>query len=257
MPRPGQDQPARPPNASSGCIVLRWAPANEMILDHPSAVSIPDSEAPMFPLLVDLNDRLVVVVGGGPVGRRKAASCLAAGARVRIVDQRPAPTEVPAGAEWAIADYRPDHLDGATLVFACGPPALNDQVVAAARARGIWCNRADAPATGDFILPATIRRGDLLVAISTGGAAPSLARRLRQHLERTFDEAFGQWVALLAELRPIILAEVPSEEQRRRLFEELSRPRWLRHLRRRGLDRAREAMLARARALANDGQDDV
>ncbi len=205
----------------------------------------------MYPLLLDLTGRLCLVVGGGSVGRRKADTLLSAGACVRLVCLEASASSAP-GLDWLHESYRSDHLDGVTLAFAAASSAINRLVTANARARGIWVNVADRPEEGDFHVPASVRRGDLLVTVSTGGAAPALARQLRQRLETTFDEAYGQWVALLAELRPLILERVVDAERRRRLFRHLARPRWLRRLRTENVEVVRAAMRAAVAALAGD-----
>jgi precorrin-2 dehydrogenase/sirohydrochlorin ferrochelatase len=211
----------------------------------------------MFPLFLNLRDRLCVVVGGGAVGRRKATALLNAEARVRLVclEARP-PEEEATSLEWLTEAYRTEHLNGAALVFAAAKPSLNRQVVTDCRSHGVWVNSADESEDGDFFLPATVRRGDFVVAVSTGGAAPTLAGKVRARLERQFDEAFGRWVALLAELRPVVLAKVPDPEQRRRLLQRLSHSSWLRRLREHGEQAARAAMWAEVQAVApgSDGR---
>jgi precorrin-2 dehydrogenase / sirohydrochlorin ferrochelatase len=198
----------------------------------------------MFPVFLDLTDRLAVVVGG-PVGRRRAASLRAAGALVRVIclEERPG-DELDARLVWFQETYTPGRLDGASLVIAAGPPEINAQVVADARARGIWVNCASAAENGDFHVPAVVRRGDLLLAVSTGGASPTLTRLLRQLLEAEFDEAFGRWVLLLAHLRPLVLQQVGDALEQQAVFEKLCRWHWLERLRCEGMDVVRSAMLA-------------
>jgi precorrin-2 dehydrogenase/sirohydrochlorin ferrochelatase len=209
----------------------------------------------MFPLFLKMTGRLTVIVGGGTVGRRKAAALLAAGAHVRLVclESRP-PEETHPLLNWRTEPYAAAHLDGAALVFAAGPPDVNARVVADARARGVWVNSANDPGAGDFLVPSTVRRGDLVIAIGTGGAAPALARAVRQELEERFDDAFGRWVALLAELRPVVLSAITDPQRRRALFERWCRREWLERLRREGAAVVRDAMRAELRMTGDNPQ---
>ena len=210
----------------------------------------------MLPIVLQMQDRLCVVIGGGSVGRRKAKTLLEAGACVRIVcpDQRHQDF-VAADVEWITAAYHPDHLKDAALVFAAATPNVNRQVVAHAKARGVLVNSASEPDTGDFFLPAVVRHGDFVLAIGTGGAAPALAREVRRKLEAEFGEAFGQWVALLAELRPVIHAQCSDPERRRKIMERLCEWRWLAHLRQHRIEETHAAMAAEVRALAASSSD--
>jgi precorrin-2 dehydrogenase/sirohydrochlorin ferrochelatase len=199
----------------------------------------------MLPLFLDVTDRLAVVIGGGPVGRRKASAVLAAGGRVRLVCLEPRPAEMDDPRfEWRTEAYSAEHLSGAALVFAAGPAELNAHVVADARARGIWVNAASEPASGDFFLPATVRRGDFVLAISSGGAAPALAQIVRERLEAEFDETFGVWVSLLTELRPLVMESITDDEKRRNVLTILCQWQWLERLRSEDVQTVRSAMCA-------------
>jgi precorrin-2 dehydrogenase / sirohydrochlorin ferrochelatase len=204
----------------------------------------------MFPLFLDLRDCLCLMVGAGPVGRRKARALLDAGARVRWLAPEDPPGERDlARLELVLEPYRPEHLDGVRLAIAAATPEVNRRVVADARARGIWVNSATDPDGGDTFFAATLRRGDLIVAVGTGGHAPALARQVRDRLEAQLDETFGLWAALLAELRPLVRERVPAA-QRRALLEKLADWGWLERLRSEGVEAVRAAMRAAAEALA-------
>jgi precorrin-2 dehydrogenase / sirohydrochlorin ferrochelatase len=210
----------------------------------------------MVPLFLQLTGRQCVVVGGGSVGRRKAKTLCDAGARVRLVclEDRPQDFTV-LDAEWITAPYCPEHLKDAALVFAAATPEVNRQVVAAAKARGIWVNSASEPESGDFYVPSVVRQGDFVLAIGTRGAAPALAREVRRKLEGEFDATFGHWVALLAEFRPIVQERCADPERRRMIFERMCQWHWLERLRQDGIEETRAAMAADVQALAATSSD--
>jgi precorrin-2 dehydrogenase/sirohydrochlorin ferrochelatase len=203
----------------------------------------PSESRSAFPIVLDITGRLVVVVGGGNVGCRKAAAALVGGARVQVVD----PAEVALAPHDRLMHirepYQPGHLQGAALVFAAAIPEVNAAVVVDARQRGVWVNSATDPLAGDFTLPSVVRSGSLLLAVSTGGAAPALARRIREKLEAEFDAGFAGWVSLLAEVRPLVLAHLPDEQRRRELLDRLAAWEWLERYRAEGEASTRKAML--------------
>jgi siroheme synthase-like protein len=208
----------------------------------------------MFPVFLNLAGERVVVVGGGAVGRRKAAAAAAAGARVRVVAREPAP-EAARGEpwDWLAEPYHAGHLDDAVLVFAAAGTAVNATVVADARARRLWVCDASDPGRGNFLLPGVARSGRLTLAVGTGGAAPSLTRRVREKLRDEFDASFGAWVELLAELRPVVIALINDGQSRKRVFDEISDWPWLARVRRDGPDAARAAMVEVIRRAAGPG----
>lgn len=167
-----------------------------------------------YPVLMDVRGRTCLVVGGGAVGSRKALGLARAGAAVKVVSPKMAP-ELEAAAKTASAGtielivrpFDPRDLDGVSLVFAAtNSKALNGQVRQAAARANVLCNAADGEDKGDFILPSVVARGDLLIAISTCGASPALAKRLRQDLEQEFGPEYGDLATLLASVRKQLLA---------------------------------------------------
>jgi len=137
--------------------------------------------------LTNLRGALVVMVGGGAVSARKLRGLLAVGAEVRLISPAVTP-ELRALADsgaitWHARAYQPGDLAGARLVFAATDQrAVNAQVADDAAALGLLCNVADDPRAGDFHLPAVHRAPGLLVAVSTAGASPARAKRLRDQI---------------------------------------------------------------------------
>ncbi|MCE9534211.1 MAG: bifunctional precorrin-2 dehydrogenase/sirohydrochlorin ferrochelatase [Planctomycetes bacterium] len=194
----------------------------------------------LYPLMLDMRNRLVVVVGGGKVGARKAKSLLDAGATVRLVD--PGCRDTHPDIHLINEPYRPMHLDEATLVFAAATPEVNTRVVADARERRLWVNSADDPEAGDFLVPASVRKGDLLLAVSTSGVSPGVAKLVRNLLDADFDDSWSEWLAILRDLRSNILSQVPDPTARRFVFDRLSDPVWLEQIRVEGHSTAESAM---------------
>jgi precorrin-2 dehydrogenase / sirohydrochlorin ferrochelatase len=152
----------------------------------------------LYPVFLDLKDRRCVLVGGGRVSLRKARRLAGSGARVVVVAPEVLPELREVAAEVHQREYRSGDLTGAALAFAAADDrAVNAAVAEEARRLGVPVNVADEPEEGDFAVPAVLRRGELQVAVSTGGASPVLARRIREELE----ERFGpEWEALVREL---------------------------------------------------------
>lgn len=174
----------------------------------------PGAAAFAYPVVLDLHDVPVLVVGGGPVGARKAAGLAAAGARVRLVAAEVGDHVDPAAVEEIRArPFDPVDLDGMRLVVAAtGIETVDAAISAAARARGIWTNAADQPVDCDFILPAIARRGRVTVAVSTDGASPALARELRNVIDEFLTDAIGDLAEALAGERAAVQASGLSTE---------------------------------------------
>ncbi len=204
----------------------------------------------LYPLFADLDGRAVLVVGGGPIAERKTRALLHSGAAVRVG----APRLTRTLRAWAAAG-RLMHLDGPfrddwladawLIVAATDDRALNARVKAAADARRILANVVDDPALSSFQVPAVVDRAPLTIAISSGGAAPVLARRLRERLEALFDPALGALARLAGEHRPAIRAAYADHGARRRFYDWLHDGPVLASLRAGDEAHARQALCAR------------
>ena len=137
----------------------------------------------LYPVFLDLDGVAVLLVGGRQIASRKAEGLVAAGARLTVVAPMVLPELAATAADVRERGYEADDLVGHQLVItATDVPAVNAEVAADARAAGIWVNSADDPENCSFILPAIARRGPLIAALSTGGASPALAGRLRDQI---------------------------------------------------------------------------
>lgn len=177
-----------------------------------------------YPIVLDLSGVRAVVVGGGAVALRKARALADAGARVRVVAPELLPDLADEGRFECVAEsYAAEHLAGARIVIAAtDDEAVNARVAANAREAGALVNVVDRPEQCDFIVPSQVRRGDLLVAVSTGGAAPSLSRRLRKRLEGIFGPEYEPLLEALREVRDDLKARGVAPDLRRRVFERLT-----------------------------------
>lgn len=177
--------------------------------------------AKLYPIHLNVRGRRAVVVGAGRVGLRKAAALAEAGAEVVVVAPGASRAPLPPGATAVDEPYRPGHLDGAALAFACTDEAQTNAAVAEeARRRGIWANVADDPAAGDFIVPIRRDAGDVCVTVSTGGASVDLARRLIDAFD--LPDGVGAFARRLARLRKEVRHRVPDPARRRAIYAALA-----------------------------------
>ncbi len=162
-----------------------------------------------YPIFLDVEDKSCLVVGGGKVGSRKAFGLAGANAQVRVVSLGFTP-ELEAASDPQIClekkEFHRSDLEGVSLVFAATDSVeLNTRVREAAREKNILCNIADGRDKGDFILPSTVRQGDLMIAVSTCGASPALAKKLRRQLSAEFGPEYGVMLTLMANVRKKML----------------------------------------------------
>jgi precorrin-2 dehydrogenase/sirohydrochlorin ferrochelatase len=190
-------------------------------------------KAPVFPIFLKLAGRRCLVVGGGKVSEGKTAGLIQAGAKVHVVAPR-ATVQIKdwhrqRKLRWHRREFRPGDLQGAILVVAAtDSPKVHKEIFRLAVARRVLCNIVDVPSLCDFYYPAVVRRGHLQVAISTGGASPSLAKRLREEMESVFGPEYASWLPALAKERKKILAKRLPVAQRTELLKKQASPEALR-----------------------------
>jgi uroporphyrin-III C-methyltransferase / precorrin-2 dehydrogenase / sirohydrochlorin ferrochelatase len=179
-----------------------------------------------LPVFLDLKGKDCLLVGGSETAARKAALLVRAGARLTVVADELAP----GFAQIQPADrirlharpFSPDLLDGVSLVISAAEDDVLDRKVSdAARARGIPVNVVDKPKLCSAIMPSIIDRSPLLIAVSSGGAAPVLARLLRARLETLIPSSYGRLASLAARFREAVKAHFPQPERRRMFWEKV------------------------------------
>ena len=179
-----------------------------------------------YPVNLDIENRDCLVVGGGRVGTRKVSALLDCGARVTLVSPEATPA-LKAMAEtgrivWRQQPYTEKDMEGMFLVIgATNDEPLNRRVHADAEGRNQLCNIADRPEICNFILPAVVRRGDLIIAVSTSGKSPAFAKRLRKSLEKQFGPEYDTFLRLMGAIRGRLLARAHAPEAHKPLFEQL------------------------------------
>ncbi len=179
-----------------------------------------------YPAFLDVNGRYCLVVGGGAVGTRKVRTLLECGARVTVISAEFSPELVKLAAADRVTlksdPYRSRDLEGMFLVIgATDDEALNRRVSRDAARRNMLCNIADRPEACSFILPAIVKRGDLVIAVSTSGKSPAFAKHLRQRLETEFGPEYARFLELMGAVRKKLLAADHAPEAHKPLFEAL------------------------------------
>ncbi len=159
-----------------------------------------------YPIFLELAGQPCLVVGGGAVAERKVDGLLAVGASVTVVSPMLSPgLEVLAKARrirHVAREYNPGDLEGYQLAFvATDDRAVNAAVAREGQEHGVWVNAADDPEHCDFILPSIFRRGELVVAVATGGSSPALSRVVREEIEGYLGEEYGVLAEIAADVR--------------------------------------------------------
>jgi precorrin-2 dehydrogenase/sirohydrochlorin ferrochelatase len=179
-----------------------------------------------YPVLIHIEGKKVIVVGGGTVAERKIERLLDYGAVVRVVSRDLTP-QLRKYSEKGIIGFHGQEFNEACLedafmvIAATDDPILNHQVSEKAKERGLLVNAVDQPSDCNFIVPSILRRGDLQIAVSTSGKSPALAKKVREALEESFGNEYESLLILMGRLREEILSQGLSREENKRIFHDL------------------------------------
>jgi len=159
-----------------------------------------------YPIFLNIQGRKCVVVGGGEVAERKARALAEQGASVTVISARVCNGLAQLAEQGTIQisrrDFQSGDLEDALIAIAAtDDPMVNMEVAREGRVRGVLTNVVDAPEHSDFIVPSLVRRGDISIAVSTGGKSPALARRIRTELEQSFASEYASLALLISEVR--------------------------------------------------------
>ncbi len=159
-----------------------------------------------YPILLNIQGRKCLVVGGGPVALRKVKALLEHGANAEVVSPTFCPELNQLATDGAIRaiqrDYKSEDLQHTFIAIAATDDAkTNERVAAEARRRGVLVNVVDDPKNSDFIVPSYLKRGDVIIAVSTSGRSPALARKIRSELENDFKAEYEQLAVVADEVR--------------------------------------------------------
>ena len=183
-------------------------------------------DTPFYIACLKLTGRRCVVVGGGEIGLDKVEGLLACGGDVVLIaPEAGAPLEELAregSITWEQRDYRPEDLEGTFMVIASTDDTdVNIGIYHDAEKRAMLVNIVDVPPLCNFILPAIVRTGPLAVAISTAGASPALAKRMKREIAELFGEEYAELAIILNEVRGWAKGTLPTYQDRKAFFEEI------------------------------------
>jgi precorrin-2 dehydrogenase / sirohydrochlorin ferrochelatase len=179
-----------------------------------------------YPVLLDLSGKKAVVIGGGKVGQRKIETLLEYGAAVHVISRDLTPDLqrlLKSGDIKLLAEEFDESLilDAFLVVIATNDMTLNRRISLIAREKNILVNAVDQPEECSFIVPSVIKRGDLLIAVSTSGKSPALARKVREGLEDKFGDEYGYFLKIMGKIRKELISGSMPEAERTRIFHDL------------------------------------
>ncbi|WP_102691859.1 NAD(P)-binding protein [Rummeliibacillus pycnus] len=178
-----------------------------------------------YPMMLNIEGRAALVVGGGAVATRKVTSLLKAQAQVTVISPELSPELKQLAEEdtiqWKKKCFTPDDLNDAFLIIAATNSSKTNEQVAQYASKQQLCNIVDCEELSQFIVPSVVQRGPLTIAVSTSGANPKLAKEIKKELEAQYDDSYEDYIEFLQKARRQIIDEVKDSKQKSYLLQEL------------------------------------
>lgn len=208
----------------------------------------------LFPIFLKLAARPCIVIGAGHLAESKIESLQAANARITVIAPEASERIRGLAAAGELLYHQRPYADGDLtgnflVVAATNVPAVNRAVFQEATEKGVLCNAVDDPPFCDFYFPSVVRRGDLQIAISTAGASPALAQKIRKDINAQLPLDAGEWLTDLGNLRREVVAAEPLNDERKWLLHQLAQREVC------GYDQCPSRLLAREHAKTNLPED--
>ena len=179
-----------------------------------------------YPIYLSLKNTLCIVIGGGGVAERKVRSLLKNGARVTVISP-----ELTAGLSALVKKgeithikdrFKRKYVKQARLVIgATSDNEVNREIYEDSQKKGILVNIVDSPKYCDFIVPSVVERKDLVIAISTSGKSPALAKKIRKEIEAAYGEEYAEFLSLMGRIRKRVISRIRDQKKREKIFDNL------------------------------------
>ena len=214
-----------------------------------------------YPVMLDINNKACLVIGGGVVSSRKVISLLENGACVSVLSpdicQEILELHNLAKILWIKDHYKINYLDKFFLVFAAtNNSEINKKIYTDAKNKNILVNIVDVPELCDFIMPAVFKQGDLSIAVSTNGKSPTLAKKICEDFSKTFDVNYSVFLNILGELRKKVFENISNQEKRTYFFKKIVYSDYLTRLKHESLEEIKQEIeLVYRQSIAQSGQD--
>lgn len=181
-----------------------------------------------YPVFLNLKNKKAVVIGGGSVAERKAQTLLSCNADVSIISPKITPRLRRLAKEGKVEYIKKgyedkDIKDAFIVVAATNDRGINEAIYKTAERCGCLLNIVDKPESSNFIVPSVISRGDLTIAISTGGRSPALSKQIRKELQQIYGREYEIFIKTMGKIRGMLLRSVSSEKARRRILTKLAK----------------------------------